>query len=65
VKLTRARAKLTKDKEEAFSDIVSEGISMEDNAKKVDEYLTSVISNIQRLPPFSYLKIDGYSYLRI
>ena len=37
---------MSKNKEEAFSNIVSQGITMTDNTKKVDEYLTSVLSSM-------------------
>jgi hypothetical protein len=32
---------------------------------KVDQYITSVMFLVQRLPPFEFEKVNGFSYLNI
>ena len=32
---------------------------------KVEEYLCSVLSSVQRLPPFDYFPINGKSFVRL
>ena len=47
MKLQRARATLSVDKQAAFTDIYTQNIDLEDTQKKkVDEYLCSVISSV-------------------
>jgi len=66
INLKGVRAQLSNDRDTAFADIKSQEINLTDTYKNhVDEYLCSVLSTVHRLPPFDFLNINGYSYLRM
>jgi len=61
------RANMSEDKEEALVDFKSQNVEISDSrfTHKVDEYLCSVLSSVIRLPPFSFVPQQGYSYLEL
>jgi hypothetical protein len=64
--LACVRSVLSSDATIAYADIKSQGITLNEVfEKKVDEYLTSVLSSVQRLPPFDLISHGGYCYLKI
>jgi hypothetical protein len=66
VQLQGVRAQVSADKEQAFADAQSQGINITDPSNSaVSEYLCSVLSSVNRLPPFDYHVFDGHSFLRI
>ena len=60
------RAQMSSDKEASYADVVSQKIPLaEQNEKDVSERVCSVLSSVQRLPPFDYKMINGYSFINI
>ena len=60
------RAALSTDVTAAYQDIKSQNIVLKETFENsVTEYLTSVLSSVQRLPPFDMVSHDGFSYLKI
>ena len=60
------RSKISKDKEEALADCISQKLDLKDDSKiKADEYACSIMSSVIRIPSFEFQKIDGFSYLQI
>lgn len=66
VQLQGVRAKVANDKEQAFADAKSQNIDVDDPLKSnVSEYVCSVLSSVNRLPPFDFHVFNGYSFLRV
>jgi hypothetical protein len=64
VSLQGVRAICSESKEEAMKDAVSQGVQL-DVSQECNQYLCSVLSSVTRIPPFTFVKKDGYSFLNI
>ena len=47
----------------SYTDVISQNIDLQE--KEAEQYLTSVISSVYRLPPFDFTPVDGYSFLSV
>lgn len=57
---------MSNDKTTAYADIVSQNIQLAETSEtEVNERVCSVLSSVQRLPPFDYKAINGFSYISI
>ena len=60
------RTQLSSDKAVALADVASQNIDLvEKDNSKVEEYLCSVLSTVQRLPPFEFRNDNGHCYLDV
>lgn len=60
------RTQLSSDKAVALADVGSQNIDLvEKDNSKVEEYLCSVLSTVQRLPPFEFRNMNGHCYLDV
>jgi len=66
IRLDGVKSQVSTDRKVAWKDIDELDLTLQDNFEEfVDEYLCSVLNVSYRLPPFDFLNINGYSFLRI
>lgn len=62
--LQGVRSIVAESKDEAMADCKSQDVSIVDTSS-APEYVCSVMSSVLRLPPFSFIPCNNYSYLHI
>jgi hypothetical protein len=57
------RAVLSDNLKDAYADVKGQKIVLKEKA--AEQYLTSVVSSVYRLPPFDFTSVNGYSFLNV
>jgi hypothetical protein len=57
------RAVFSDNLKDAYADVISQKIELQGSL--ADQYLSSVVSSVYRLPPFDFSPVDGYSFLNV